>query len=285
MKKNRKSRIIVIVVLAITLVCGGLYVYASQFGHLSLNLPVKQDAVFTADNISDYPGLLKVNQNRILDSAGQAVILRGVMPPDPEVLREKGKFNRNFFADIQATQANVIRIPVHPANWVQDPDYLWRYLAPIVKWAGELNLYVIIDWHYIGNVATGAGAQMPDIEADPKELTLEFWQLMATYFRDTPNVIFEIFNEPESITADEWRSNAIEIIDLIRKQGAQPDHYRGRAGFRQRPWLGTGESHQRREYRLRFTYLPGAFQQYVAGFIWRCRRKIPGADHRMGFYG
>ena len=81
-------------------------------------------------------------------------------------------------------------------------------------------MYVVIDWHYIGNIATGAGEQMPDIGTSPKDLTVEFWQLTAKYFHNTPNVIFEVFNEPESIEAEVWRGSAAEIVQLIREQGA-----------------------------------------------------------------
>jgi endoglucanase len=123
--------------------------------------------------------------------------------------------------EIAAMGANIIRVPVHPGNYVNDADYLWRYLDPIVKWAGKEGMYVAIDWHFIGNVATGAGDQMPDdLKENPKDLTLAFWKLTASYFKDTPNVIFEIFNEPQSISADVWQANADEIVNLIRGQGA-----------------------------------------------------------------
>ena len=104
---------------------------------------------------------------------------------------------------------------MRPENWVRDKDYLWRYLDPLVGWAGELCLYVIIDWHYIGNVETGAGAQMPDTPQQPKELTLAFWRLVASYFRDAPHVLFEVFNEPAAISALDWRRSASEIVQAI----------------------------------------------------------------------
>jgi len=218
MKNNRK---ILLVVFCTIFACGVIGLIAFRSGHLSFMLPVEHNIEFTDDKTEQFPLQLKVNGNQIFDGDGKAIILQGVMPPDPAVLNRRGNFNREFFESIQKTKANVIRIPVHPEEWVKDEDYLWRYLFPIVTWAGEMNMYVIIDWHYIGNVATGTGSQMPDIEIAPKELTIEFWKLMATYFRDAPNVIFEIFNEPESIGVEEWRSNATEIIQIIRDQKAE----------------------------------------------------------------
>lgn len=217
----KSSRKILLVVLCTIFACGVVGLIASRTGRLSIMLPIDHKVEFQNEKSARFPINLKVNGNQILDEDGKVIILKGVMPPDPAVLNRRGIFNRNFFVGIKETNANVIRIPVHPEEWVKDEDYLWRYLSPIVNWAGEMNMYVIIDWHYIGNVATGAGSQMPDIDTSPKDLTMEFWDLVATYFRDAPNVILEVFNEPESIGAEEWQINATEIIQVIRDQKAE----------------------------------------------------------------
>jgi len=189
-------------------------------GGFSIQLPVEHKNMFSADAAARFPSRLYARGSRIVDADGSTILLKGLMPADPARLRSKGKFDQEFFSEMAATGANVIRIPVHPGRWVRDEDYLWRYLDPVVAWAGESDTYVMIDWHYIGNVATGAGPEMPDIDAQPKDLTLEFWRVTARYFRDAPNVAFEIFNEPQSIGAEEWRANAMEIIRAIREQGA-----------------------------------------------------------------
>lgn len=115
----------------------------------------------------------------------------------------------------------MIRVPVHPERWEQDPDYLWRYLDPIVRWNGENGIYTIIDLHFIGNIETSSGLQMPDIRMHSREFSLEFWGQVAGYFKDAPHVIFEIFNEPHGISAENWRSNAQMLVDVIRAAGAE----------------------------------------------------------------
>jgi endoglucanase len=218
---NRKiSKIVTIALLSLILICVVLLAVGSRFGHLTIMLPLKHKAEFVNGNVASFPSKLQVSGNQIVNAEGSVVLLKGLMPPDPARLHSENKFSRDFFSGMRETGANVIRIPVHPENWVNDKDYLWRYLDPIITWAGESNVYVIIDWHYIGNIATGAGPEMPDIADKPKDLTLEFWQLTARYFREVPNVIFEIYNEPQSIGAEEWRSNAVEIVQAIREQGA-----------------------------------------------------------------
>jgi endoglucanase len=214
------TRIVAISCLGFILFLVVLLIVGSRFGHLTITLPIEHKAEYINEDVASFPSELQVSGNQIINAEGSIILLKGLMPPDPARLHSENKFSQDFFLGMRDTGANVIRIPVHPENWVNDKDYLWRYLDPIVTWAGETNMYVIIDWHYIGNVATGAGPEMPDIAFNPKNLTLEFWKLTAQYFHNVPNVIFEIFNEPQSIGAVEWQSNAGEIIQVIRDQGA-----------------------------------------------------------------
>lgn len=51
-------------------------------------------------------------------------------------------------------------------------------------------------------------------------LTVEFWTEVSKYFNNTPNVIFEIFNEPQDIQANDWRKYAVSITDQIREAQA-----------------------------------------------------------------
>ncbi len=201
------------------LLMGIACLWASRNGRLTVTLPVKHRPRFSADT-AGYPVPLKVSGNRLVDAAGEPVLLRGLMAPDPARLAEKSKFEPSFYDGMAATGANVIRIPIHPERWERDPDYLWRYLDPLVAWNSENGVYTILDLHFIGNVETGGGDQMPDIQQPSKQFTLAFWQQVAGYFKDTPNVIFEIFNEPQSISPADWRRNAQEIVTVIRGTGA-----------------------------------------------------------------
>jgi aryl-phospho-beta-D-glucosidase BglC (GH1 family) len=97
----------------------------------------------------------------------------------------------------------VIRIPVHPLTWESISDYLWRYLDDAVCWAGEYGMYVIIDWNSIGNVKTGSAPEGSNMFTHTWENTTSFWNVVSAYFAGAPNVLFEVFNEPESITVSE----------------------------------------------------------------------------------
>lgn len=121
-----RKRILGIFLAGLLLLIAACFV-ASRSGHLSFTPPVGHKDTFTA-NMAAYPSRLQVSGNRLVDASGQAVLLKGLMPPDPSQLNLKGKFNRAFFQELHDTGAKVIRIPVHPERWQQDADYLCSWL-------------------------------------------------------------------------------------------------------------------------------------------------------------
>lgn len=219
MNKSKRNVLIALTV-SLFVTCGILALVAQRYGNLSITLPLEHKPAFDQDT-SAYPGQLRAEGNMLVDATGQTVILRGLMPSDPAVLVRKGRFERLFFDGMAETGANVIRLPVHPERWERDPDYLWRYLDPAVAWNGENGVYTVIDLHFIGDIGTDRGAQMPDIRTPSRDFAVAFWRQVASYFKDTPHVIFEIFNEPADISAMDWQTNAQALVDVIRATGAK----------------------------------------------------------------
>jgi endoglucanase len=101
-----------------------------------------------------------------------------------------------------------------------EEEYL-KLLDQAIVWASELDLYLIIDWHSIGNLKTGM-FQHPMYQTTKQE-TYNFWRSVAFRFQNIPNVAFyEIFNEPTTyngqlgeMTWDEWKKINDEIIRII----------------------------------------------------------------------
>ena len=98
---------------------------------------------------------IRVQGNQFVDAAGLPVVFRGMALSDPDKLERQGHWNRRIFEEMRAWGANIVRLPVHPAAWrARGPA---RYLALLdqgVGWAREAGLYVMIDWHVIGNLRT-----------------------------------------------------------------------------------------------------------------------------------
>ena len=98
---------------------------------------------------------IRVEGNRFVDEEGASVVLRGVSFSDPDRLEQHGRWNRAYFEAAKSWGANVVRFPVHPRAWRARGEQAYlELLDQGIAWAAELGLYVIIDWHSIGNLRT-----------------------------------------------------------------------------------------------------------------------------------
>ena len=191
---------------------------AVQSGKLTLPVPKKERFELSASD-AEYLPRLRLDGKTLVNDAGETVILQGIMVPEPRKLRMEGKLTREYFEEVFALGVNALRIPVHPDAWEQDEYYLWRYLDPAVEWAVQSGVYVILDLHCIGNIRTGDGEQMPSGNAE--EYAVSFWRAVSSYFRDVPNVLFEIYNEPALIDSNTWAQYATLLVDTIRETGCE----------------------------------------------------------------
>ncbi len=173
--------------------------------------------------------LIRVAGNRFVGPDGEAVRFRGFSLSDPDKLEREGRWNRALFEEARIRwNANVVRLPVHPASWRERGEE--AYLALLddgLRWAEESSLHVIIDWHVIGNLRTEL-FQHPMYNTTKTE-TLRFWKAIAARYGNRSVVAFyELFNEPTRfngtlgrISWEEFKGYMEEIIYVIRAHGAQ----------------------------------------------------------------
>lgn len=169
-------------------------------------------------------GWLQVVGNKILNSNGQQVILKGVSIADPEHLNTKPWERPGVTARSVASlatdkyNAKVVRLPILPGDPAYPQEgffsatnggekYFKNHVEPVVKELTAKGIYVIIDLHYISNYD------------GLYDKVAAFWKFMAPKFATNPYVLYEIFNEP--IYPDNWATwkNTIAqpITDLIRQ--------------------------------------------------------------------
>src|ERR1035438_8892353 len=140
--------------------------------------------------VSAAPSRVSVKDNHFVTADGQTIVFRGLDTSDPDKLERNGQWNKHYFEVAKSWGANVVRIPVHPAAWhIHGKKNYLKLLDQGVKWAKEEGLYVIIDWHSIGNLHEekffpGSSELYPaTIYNTIREETFDFWKTMAKHYR------------------------------------------------------------------------------------------------------
>lgn len=167
--------------------------------------------------------LIKVEGNKFVNSKGDTILFRGLSISDPDKIERQGHWNKSHFEKVKEMGTMIVRIPVHPVAWRErTPEKYLKLLDQAVEWCTDLAMYVIIDWHSIGNL--GMELFQNPMYNTSKQETYQFWRTIAQHFSGNNTVAFyEIFNEPTifrgqlgTITWPEWKKINEDIINLIR---------------------------------------------------------------------
>ena len=159
-----------------------------------------------------YNGWLKTNGNQLQNSKGEPIQLHGISSHGIEWFSDlitydnlktlKDDWNINIFRIAMYTDAN-------GTGYTFSPDTNLSKVYNIVDMATDLDMYVIIDWHILND-------NNPQQHQDKAK---EFFETVSKKYANTPNVIYEICNEPNGNDVT-WEYNikpyAQEIIPIIR---------------------------------------------------------------------
>jgi endoglucanase len=92
----------------------------------------------------------------------------------------------------------------------------------VVNYAKTKNITVILDPHDYGKMIDDQGV-LRVLGKDPlmpANHLADFWTKLATHYKSSTNVYFNLMNEPYAQTAQEWKDVAVVAIDAIRATGA-----------------------------------------------------------------
>jgi endoglucanase len=166
--------------------------------------------------------LLHVSGNKLLNSAGQQVILRGVDRSGTEYACVQGNGVFDGEVDQAAVTAmkswgvNAVRVPLNEACWnaesyVNSADVGANYQNAIKSYVSLLNsngLVAILDLHWTDGAYTGPSAGCSSAQATCQKpmpdaaQAIPFWSSVAATFKGNDAVIFDLFNEPYASRAD-----------------------------------------------------------------------------------
>ncbi len=167
--------------------------------------------------------LIRVQGNKFVDPQGKTILFRGLSISDPDKIEHQGHWNKEHFMKVKEMGTMVVRIPVHPVAWRErTPAGYLKLLEQAVEWCTELDMYIMMDWHSIGNLGMEL-FQDPMYNTTRKE-TFEFWLTIARHFSGNNTIAFyELFNEPTiyrgqlgEMSWSEWKKLNEEMIALIR---------------------------------------------------------------------
>ena len=166
---------------------------------------------------------ITVKGNKFVNQNDSQMIFRGVAIADPYKIVEDEQWNRKHFYAIKKWGANIVRIPVHPESYRSlGEEAYFKLLDQAVHWCEEYEMYVILDWHSIGNLK--AEKFESDGQATNFKETQSFWDHASKRYCGNPTIAFyELFNEPSvnfgkygDCTWAQWKLIVEQIIDTIR---------------------------------------------------------------------
>ena len=155
----------------------------------------------------DLHGMLSVKNGKIIDKNKNEFLIQGISTHS--IYEFSQYINYETFKTLRDEfNVNTIRLAMYPRDEMGYSESLHSKMDEGIKYATELGMYVIVDWHILED-------NDPNIN---KESAKIFFKEMAYKYRDYDNVIYEICNEPNGdVTWDSVKAYAIEIIGIIRE--------------------------------------------------------------------
>jgi len=149
-------------------------------------------------------GQLRVEGTQLVNEKGNPIVLRGVSfgwhSLWPRFYNKKAvKWLKKDW------NCNVVRaamgIEHGDNNYLENPSFSKEKIKAIIDGAIKEDIYVIIDWH-------SHNVNLEEAKAFFNEISNEYGKY--------PNIIYEIFNEPDHETWEEVKAYSEEVIRIIR---------------------------------------------------------------------
>lgn len=212
--------------------------YISSNGSVIGETPATTDEIkewLLNRNTCIYRGKLSKNGRTIVDKDGFTFPLQGVnMFHIPDLAPELHTYET--LNCLKYWGVNLVRLPTymkfHPqfddANldmyamgYNQVPGYIKETMDQIIEWCVELGLYVIVDFHVLGN---------DDVNAYIDN-AIDFFTYFTTKYANTPNVLYEVLNEPHKHTIAQVKDYLDTVVPIIRTNVVTPVIILGRTAY------------------------------------------------------
>ena len=128
---------------------------------------------------------------------------------------------QEYFDLIREAGFDFVRIPIRwdghageSAPYSLDPAFFAR-VDEVLGWALESDLIVIINVHHYAS-------QSAEVALSPERL-VAIWGQIAEHYQDyPPEVVFELFNEPDNtISASQWNAVVAQLLNVVRESNPE----------------------------------------------------------------
>lgn len=95
-----------------------------------------------------------------------------------------------------------------------------EHITSAVDYANKKGMRIILDPHNYGRMWSSATSSYQLIGTSgyvSNDDFADFWERLATVYKDRPNVVYGLMNEPNVQNPSQWRDSAIAAVKAIRK--------------------------------------------------------------------
>ena len=209
MKKFFKTVVVIIIFMVLGAVCYRIFIDNKPE---NTNKPIKgetkkKETKVEKNNYPSYNGFLKVSGTKLLNDKDEEFVLKGVSSHGIQWFGDL--YTKDNLKTLKTEwNTNVFRIAMYTkeGGYIDDSSVKDKVIK-IIDNAIELDMYVIVDWHILS-------------DNNPITYTKEskeFFEEISKKYKDKPNVIYEICNEPNGNTSfDDINKYANEVVPVIR---------------------------------------------------------------------
>ena len=167
-----------------------------------------KNTIVLKNKYPSYNGYLKVKGTRLLNEYNEEFVLKGISSHG--IMWFKDLYSKDNLKNLKDNfNINTFRVAMYTkeGGYIDNPS-IKEDVFNIIDSLIDLDMYIIIDWHIL---------------SDYNPLTYlneskEFFNEVSKRYKDSPNVIYEICNEPNgNTTFDDITKYSNEVIPVIRK--------------------------------------------------------------------